>query len=349
MANYTIKAGDTLSKIAAANGTTVAALAKANGIADPNKIRAGVSISIPATSAPAKSSSLGLTPPASGVGSTAETNRLLGGSYFDEKTGVQKSAVPTPASTKVSVPSTGNPELDKIQDSIIGLANGIVSSGYTIPDSLQITPELTQQFLEWAHQAVDPQTKQLIDSKLTDINASMKNMATQFGLSKDQTIADFGTDLATEQNTSGNNGVAFSGLRNLTEKNMVDKTNRTLESLNSTYENNMGSTLRGGAAEVGASKAGGFNVPGLSGGMVSNEGGSRGSSSNGRSLDFNYNPSLYTVGNIPTSQNTAVNNLAGNYLGQYTTLAGANTKRSMRDLIPGITGLPSGYQVTKNI
>lgn len=37
-ATYTVKAGDTLSKIAAANGTTVDALAKLNGITDPNSI-----------------------------------------------------------------------------------------------------------------------------------------------------------------------------------------------------------------------------------------------------------------------------------------------------------------------
>jgi len=50
---YTIAQGDTLSKIAAANNTTVASLASLNNISDPNKIYAGSSLKLPtAGSAP---------------------------------------------------------------------------------------------------------------------------------------------------------------------------------------------------------------------------------------------------------------------------------------------------------
>jgi len=44
---YTIQSGDTLSQIAAKSGTTVDALAKANGIANPNMIFAGQNLTIP--------------------------------------------------------------------------------------------------------------------------------------------------------------------------------------------------------------------------------------------------------------------------------------------------------------
>lgn len=47
--NYTIKSGDTLSAIAAQHNTTVAALAAANNISDPNKIQAGATLTIPGT------------------------------------------------------------------------------------------------------------------------------------------------------------------------------------------------------------------------------------------------------------------------------------------------------------
>lgn len=43
---YVIKSGDYLGKIAAANGTTVAALTKLNNILDPNKIQAGATIKL---------------------------------------------------------------------------------------------------------------------------------------------------------------------------------------------------------------------------------------------------------------------------------------------------------------
>lgn len=46
---YTVKKGDNLTKIARQFKTTVAALVKANGIANPNKIRIGATLSIPVT------------------------------------------------------------------------------------------------------------------------------------------------------------------------------------------------------------------------------------------------------------------------------------------------------------
>lgn len=64
MASYKIKYGDTLSGIAAANGTTVQELAKLNNIANPNRIYAGQTINLPGgkssntTTAAAKPSSV---------------------------------------------------------------------------------------------------------------------------------------------------------------------------------------------------------------------------------------------------------------------------------------------------
>ena len=53
MADYTVQAGDTLSKIAKAHGTTVSELAKQNGIKDVNKIEIGQELSLGKTTASA--------------------------------------------------------------------------------------------------------------------------------------------------------------------------------------------------------------------------------------------------------------------------------------------------------
>lgn len=45
--SYTVRWGDTLSAIASRFGTTVRALAQANGLADPNRVLAGRSLSVP--------------------------------------------------------------------------------------------------------------------------------------------------------------------------------------------------------------------------------------------------------------------------------------------------------------
>lgn len=49
---YTIKKGDTLTSLAKRFGTSVSAIAKANGIADPDKIYAGDSLAIPGKAKP---------------------------------------------------------------------------------------------------------------------------------------------------------------------------------------------------------------------------------------------------------------------------------------------------------
>ncbi|MGK2854433.1 MAG: LysM peptidoglycan-binding domain-containing protein [Microbacteriaceae bacterium] len=65
--NYTIQAGDTLGDIAARYGTTVEALAAANGISDPNSISAGATLNIPGASGAGAGAAAG-DPAAAGVG-----------------------------------------------------------------------------------------------------------------------------------------------------------------------------------------------------------------------------------------------------------------------------------------
>ena len=254
------------------------------------------------------------------------------------------------SSTGSGLPTTGNANLDKIQE---GIASAAASNNLSIPAGLQITPALTAQFLTWAHQVVDPQTQQLIQSEAANINANLQNQATNFNNTQAQDIQDYGVQLAGQDNSAAQSGTAFSGLRNLSDQNLANSTNRTLSSLAANTAYNMGSALRTSAANVGSQNTNLFNIPQLTGATVGltggNIGGGQGSSSNGNALDLSYNPSLYTAGIIPSNQSTAAANLASNYLSQYTTLAGANSGRSMSDLIGGVSGLPSGYTVPSNL
>ena len=274
--------------------------------------------------------------------SQLQNNGTFGGG--NGPTGANSGTTSAPEAPAGSI--TGNDKLDTILKSVQNLLD---TNKATIPPGLQITPQLTQQFLAWAHQAVDPQTKQLIDSEIANINASSANQQKQFEAQQGEVLQNFGTNLATEQNAAGASGTAFSGQRNLNERNLAATANRTLSSLASNTAYNIGAGLRNTAANVGSANAGAINIPSLTAMNVGIEGGSRGSTAPANSLDFSYNPGLYTAGVIPTNQNTAVNQLAGNYLGQYTTLAGTNSGRSMSDLIGGITGLPANYQIPSGL
>jgi LysM repeat protein len=84
---YTIQKGDTLSQIAARNGTTVGALVRANGISNPNLIYAGQSLTIPKSNQPTISQP---TTKTSGAPQPANNNSGSSGQIFvDKATGRQ--------------------------------------------------------------------------------------------------------------------------------------------------------------------------------------------------------------------------------------------------------------------
>lgn len=74
--NYTIQSGDTLSTLARRFGTTVQAIAQANGITDPNRIRAGQTLQLP--EAPGTNASPGPAQPSGGQTYTVRSGDTLG-------------------------------------------------------------------------------------------------------------------------------------------------------------------------------------------------------------------------------------------------------------------------------
>ncbi|NOJ98670.1 LysM peptidoglycan-binding domain-containing protein, partial [Corallococcus coralloides] len=75
--SYTVRSGDTLSGIAGRHGTTVGALAKANGIANPNKIYVGQRLTIPGAGGGA--SPVTSKPPSGGASYTVRSGDTLSG------------------------------------------------------------------------------------------------------------------------------------------------------------------------------------------------------------------------------------------------------------------------------
>jgi LysM repeat protein len=80
--SHVVAAGETLSGIAARYGTTVEALARANSLADPNMIVAGVSLNVPAGGS-TSSSAAGAPPPASMTAVQASLERHAAGQNVD--------------------------------------------------------------------------------------------------------------------------------------------------------------------------------------------------------------------------------------------------------------------------
>lgn len=235
--------------------------------------------------------------------------------------------------TQNNLASTGNPEIYSALANIQTLIDNMSKTGQ-IPAGLQITDAVTSQFLQAAHNVVDPYTQQQIKGAVSDLNASLANQGTQFNAQQGQITQDFGTNLATEQNQAGRNGTAFSGQRALNETNLANTTNRSLASLGANTAYNIGNTLRTGAGQVGANNTGQFNTPSLNLNSVGITGGQRGNVSNYGSLAYNYNPSQYTVGSLTDTGTANVGNTYANYLNRYNQLAAnqSNSSRTWQDL-----------------
>jgi hypothetical protein len=228
-------------------------------------------------------------------------------------------------------------------------AQNLASTGQ-LPASLAITPVLTQQFLAWATQNVSPQTQENINAVIAPLNEALSTQQQQYENQQALTIQQFGVQLNNQDNSFGASGFGDSGLRNLTDRNLVNATNWTLSSAQAAAANQASQALNTGAGEVGSQNANQFAVPSLLGATVSNTGGTYGSSTQGSNANLNYTPSNYTVGTIPSQGNTTTGNLAANYLGQYTTLAAyAPTNATAASIIPGITNLPAGYTVPSSL
>ncbi len=356
MATYTIQSGDTLSKIAAKYGTSVAALASANGISDPNKISAGKTITIPAVGTPAKGSA---TPPANagaGISTSGQADLYDQKTGFLTQAGIAAGAKPTqpndPAnktSGASNIPysstdasgnvtfNTGNPSLDAALSSLSGFVSTNLAQGNKINPALQITPDLAAKFLAEAHTQIDPEGQQHITNEIEGINASLKNLQAQYENSTAEQQAVFEQNLGTERNNAGANGIAFSGNRGLTENYMLGSQNRSLASLASTAEKNIGDTLRAGGAAVGNNTFGlngnnsNFNIPSLGVKTSTLEGARGGVGGGGPALSFGYDPNTYKVGSLASDYAGALTSNANQFLSSYLQSAG-NNSRTFQDL-----------------
>lgn len=259
-------------------------------------------------------------------------------------TGVTNTVPGSTAATPAIQP-TGNANLDAALGPLASAVNTLATNGQ-VPATLQITPAMVGTFLSWAHTVVDPQTQAALSAEAENVNNAISNAVTNYQNTQAESVQGFGMNLLNEENNAGNNGTAFSGMRNLNESNMVNSENRTLSTNAANTALSLGNTLNAGAAAVGASNANMFNLPTIPGaGTVSNQGPSTGTfTPSAAPLSLGYNPSIYVAGSIPSSGASNVGNQEANYLNQYSTLAANNSNgsRSVNDLLGMITGAPAG-------
>lgn len=218
--------------------------------------------------------------------------------------------------------STGNENIDTLFGGLKDYLTNTLASGYRVNPNLDITPELISKFLADSHQVIDPKYQQILTNEIGNINASLKSLGTNYQNQQGQTVQDFQSNLANSREDASDKGTVFSGQRGLNEQNALNTTNRNLNALDTTYQKNIGDTLRTGASQVGqgasvlVGSTNDFTMPSNASQSVNLEG-ARGGVSNGGALDYGYNPSNYNYGTIPGNFDSALKSQSDTFTKDY--------------------------------
>lgn len=233
MPSYIIKPGDTLSKIALQNGTTVAAIAAANGIKDANRIFAGASITIPQSS---RSLSIGAstTPAQTPAPAVKGPNKVVLGNgtevYVDQRGNIVDQKGATMSSEAIS--TAVEKHVNDIVDTIVG-SGKIINPKITKEELDKIDPST---FLAQAEAAVSPSyrekfqvVKDSLTRDFTNLGYDLTKKVEDVKRTKERTIETGIEELA-------GRGLAFSGKRNSFETETADAATREIESANVTQQ-----------------------------------------------------------------------------------------------------------------
>ena len=289
MASYQIKSGDTLSALAAKFGTTVQALAQANGIANPNVIKAGATLTIP-SSTPAT--------PSAPANTTVNPNA----NFFSPGQGGN----PTPT------PSTPTMTYTKAQyDAAVaahptvqasGVSTDDISNAMATGDWSKITAVTGQPFSSAdQNQAVadaTAATQPYYDAERASDTEGTANSLAGNQLDYNKALADnaasFQTDKTNQDQTAANNGVLFSGGR-AQKLNTLANNYRASDAYNqSKYGQSIANTAGNYAYKYGSANAGNPTL-----------------SQYYQLGSNNYNPNVASGGVTPGGLSTIYN--AGNY------------------------------------
>lgn len=241
--SYKIKSGDTLSAIAAKYGVTVQAIASANGIANPNKIQAGQTISIPVAASAAKPGAPA-TPPA-GQNKTVDVTATNAA----RETAVKQGKDPSNIYVYKTSPAAGGGGSAAVDTSWLNDNEDykaltpddqkfISSYAETLASNDVNNQKILAQALEDAKAAADPYFKEKIRIVQDELLGALGEQKSDFASKKaalEQKIADITTDLKTGKDRLSIDEQAELARQGRTYKNQLDNLMENVSSTGLTF------------------------------------------------------------------------------------------------------------------
>jgi hypothetical protein len=129
---------------------------------------------------------------------------------------------------------TGNEDLNNMLTSINDVLTSITNSGKIVNPNIDITPELTQQWLDQSSTELDPYYKSQFDAIKDDLSTDLTFLSDQYKQTQKANEATFKANLETQRESESGAGTIFSGGRLSREEELAQGAERNMESLGST-------------------------------------------------------------------------------------------------------------------
>ena len=219
------------------------------------------------------------------------------------------SATSAPGGSVVGDPefSTGISDLDQLYNTLAQYLEKLIESGNTINPSVELNPEVVQEFINQAEAEVGPYFSSQIALVKDDLSATLSGLQRQFEQEKAQSEAQFRQQLEGSRESFAGAGLAQSGVRGRAELEAQQAQQRSLDFGATQASEAAGQAVRRAEAQVGTGNLPSFSGLGFSAPTVSLEG--RGGYSPGRTLDFS-DSGRDVVGSIEYEQRGASRQLS---------------------------------------
>lgn len=125
--------------------------------------------------------------------------------------------------------TTGSKYLDDMLAQLQKTLSDILASGKTIPQNIEITPALAQQFLDQAERDMNPYFADQLKSIKSDLTANLSDLQKQYDLQKEDSQAAFRQSLERGREDASNVGTSFSGRQRATEQMQIGSQQRQLD------------------------------------------------------------------------------------------------------------------------
>lgn len=157
--------------------------------------------------------------------------------------------------------NTGNTDLDTMLNAFLDTLKAITDAGKVVNPNIDITPELTKQWLDQASTELDPYYQSQFSAIKGDLSTDLNYLSDQYKSVAKTNEETFKQNLATSRENAANSGTIFSGARGVNEQSLADTSQRNMEGLSGDLTYKAQKTGNVAEQNIGSTNLSGLNSP----------------------------------------------------------------------------------------